>query len=148
MKAEISYAGKSAFETTIRDHKFIMDTQVAAGGENRGPSPKELMLASIIGCTGMDVAAILKKHRVALDNLQIQAEAEPRKEHPRVFTSININFKAVGAGVSIEILKDAVHQSLTKFCGVSAMVYKVSPIHYTINLNDHEVGRGTADFSI
>jgi putative redox protein len=51
MQAEITFAGKSAFEAKIRDHKFMMDTQVAAGGDNRGPSPKEFMLASMIGCT-------------------------------------------------------------------------------------------------
>lgn len=148
MKADIRHIGKSAFEATIRDHRFIMDTQVAAGGENKGPSPKELLLASVIGCTGMDVAAIMKKHQMRLEDLVIQGEAEPRKEHPKIFTDIHVKFKARGSEITPEVLIDAVHQSLSKFCGVSAMVYKVSPIHYTVYLNESEVGRGIADFGI
>jgi putative redox protein len=148
MQAEITFAGKSAFEAKIRDHKFMMDTQVAAGGDNRGPSPKEFMLASMIGCTGMDVAAILKKHKMTAESLIIQGDAEPRKEHPRVFNEVHMIFEASGKELTGEVLSDAVHQSLTKFCGVSAMVYKVSPIHYRVILNGSEVGTGTADFQL
>jgi putative redox protein len=149
MKAEIKFTGKSAFETSIRNHKFMMDTQVAAGGDNLGPSPKEMMLASIIGCSGMDVAAILKKNKMDdAYSLVIRGDAEPRKDHPRVFIAIHVTFEATGKNLSAEVLNDAVHQSLTKFCGVSAMVYKVSPIHYSVILNGSEVGKGTADFQI
>lgn len=60
MKAELTYKENFTFESKIRDHNFTMDTQSAAGGDNRGPTPKELMLASILGCTGMDTIAVLK----------------------------------------------------------------------------------------
>ncbi len=148
MKAEIRYLGQTAFETSIRDHKFMMDTQVAAGGENQGPSPKELLLAAIIGCSGMDVAALLKKHKMALESLTVHGDAEPRKVHPRVFSSVQVTFSATGTNISPEGLNDAVYQSLTKFCGVSAMVNNVSPINYVVFLNDKEIGRGSAKFDL
>ncbi len=148
MKAEITYEGKSAFQATIRDHHFMMDTQIAAGGDNKGPSPKELLLASIIGCSGMDVAALLKKHSMTPDRLAIRGDAEPRKEHPRIFSSIQVVFDVSGLSVSKDVLLEAVSLSLTKFCGVSAMVFQASPIFYSVRLNGEDIGQGQANFSL
>jgi len=148
MKAEITYKENFTFESKIRDHNFTMDTQVAAGGYNRGPSPKELMLASILGCTAMDVIALFKKNKIKPDKLIVRGDAEPRSEHPRVFKSVQIDFEVEGSDIPDEALKLAVHESLTKFCGVSAMVAKVVPIHYNLILNGVAIGQGSANFDI
>ena len=52
--------------------------------------PMELMLISLGGCTGMDVAAFLKKRRVEPEGLEIEIEAERAKEHPQVFIKATI----------------------------------------------------------
>ena len=44
-----------AFTSTINGHDVVMDTTADEGGEDTGPSPKRLMLASIAGCTGIDI---------------------------------------------------------------------------------------------
>lgn len=54
--------GKMAFETEISGHKFLMDANESVGGEDNGPRPKPLLIAALTGCTGMDVASILKKN--------------------------------------------------------------------------------------
>jgi len=148
MKAEINHKNGFHFETKIRDHVFPMDTQVSHGGTNTGPSPKELMLAGIIGCTGMDIVALLKKHGMTPESLTITGDAEPRQSHPRVFTGIEIVFDAKGQAVSAEKLLEAARLSLTKFCGVSAMVSKVVPIHYKVMLNGATIGEGDANFDV
>lgn len=148
MKAKITHTQKFTFEAKIRDHSFIMDTQQANGGDNHGPTPKELMLASVLGCTGMDIIAILKKNKMTPKRLTVTGDAEPRTQHPRVFESIYIIFDAEDASLSGEALTQAAHASLTKFCGVSAMVSKVVPIFYKVLLNGKEVGSGQASFEI
>ena len=50
-----------AFEADVHGHKIILDAGPNAGGENRGPRPKPLMLASLGGCTAMDVIPYLKR---------------------------------------------------------------------------------------
>ena len=37
---------KMAFTANINDHKVVMDTTADDGGDDTGPSPKRLMLAS------------------------------------------------------------------------------------------------------
>lgn len=148
MHAEIRQEKNFTFETKIRDHVFTMDTQVAAGGENQGPTPKEMLLASIIGCTGMDVVAILKKYKMTASKLVITGDAEPRSEHPRIFKDVELTFDIASDQVTSEVLIDAVDQSMTKFCGVSAMVNNVSPIHYKILLNGKNIATGKAQFPL
>ncbi|MCX6126420.1 MAG: OsmC family protein [Proteobacteria bacterium] len=148
MHAEISHKANFTFETKIRDHKFYQDTQLAAGGENKGPTPKELLLAGIIGCAGMDVVGLLKKHKMTAESLNIQATAEPRKEHPRVFQAVEVVFTVSGVNIGPEELKDSVKLSLTKYCGVSAMVSKVVPIQYRVILNGIAIDEGKADFGL
>lgn len=147
MHAEIRHDGKFTFTSTIRDHKFQMDTQVAAGGDNKGPSPKEMLIASVIGCTGMDIVSLLKKHKMTTDSLVITGDAEPRGEHPRIFSSFEIVFTATGTYVGAAELVDAAKQSLTKYCGVTAMISKTVPVQYRVILNGNEVGTGKADFN-
>jgi putative redox protein len=146
MHAEVVHAGKFRFESKIREHSFTMDTKEAAGGDNQGPSPKELVLSCILGCTGMDIIASLKKYRIIPQKLHISADAEPRIEHPRIFDAIHLHFTVEAAAITPDMINDAVEKSLTKYCGVSAMISKVSPIHYKVTLNGHDVGQGSADF--
>lgn len=148
MHAEVTHQQKFKFQSIIRDHSFVMDTKQAAGGDNEGPSPKELLLSSILGCTGMDIIAMLKKHNITPKKLHISADAEARQEHPRVFLAIHLNFELEDDRLTSEVAHDAVRQSLTKYCGVSAMVSKVSPIKYHVRLNGIDIGSGQADFGL
>lgn len=148
MHAEIHHDGKFTFASKIRDHQFYMDTQLAAGGDNKGPSPKELLVAAVIGCTGMDIATLLKKHKMTTDSLTITGNAEPRAEHPRIFSSFEIIFTATGSNVAAAELVEAAHLSLTKYCGVTAMISKTVPVQYRVILNGTQVGQGKADFGL
>jgi len=148
MHAEVTHRQKFQFESTIRDHSFVMDTKQAAGGDNEGPSPKELLLSCILGCTGMDIIAMLKKHNISPQKLHISADAEARQEHPRIFLAIHLKFDLEDDRLSPEVVNDAVQQSLTKYCGVSAMVSTVSPIKYQVRLNGSDIGSGQADFGL
>lgn len=122
---------KMAFSSQIDQHQVRMDT-TGLVGDDSGPSPKKLLLAALAGCTGMDVVALLKKMRVSFDNLIIDIEADLTQEHPRVFSVIRINYRIYGHQLKENKIKKAIDLSQVKYCGVSAMLKKNSPIHYTI----------------
>ena len=77
------WIGNMAFEWEINDHKVIIDATENVGGENKGPQPKPFMLASLGGCTAMDVISILKKMRVDLDDFKVKVEGDITEEHPK-----------------------------------------------------------------
>jgi len=148
MHAEVTHLEGYTFKTTIRGHEFFFDSSTDHGGQDRGPSPKEVMLASILGCSGMDVVAYLGKYKVPYDSVRVIGDAQPVDTHPKVFIQVDLTFEFVGTGLPLDKIKQAVELSMTKYCGVSAMISKVSPLFYAIVLNGEIEYRGQAKFEI
>jgi len=64
--------------------------------------------------------------------------AEKNNEHPIVFTKAHLIYALTGE-LDVEKVKEAVHLSKTKYCGVSAMLGKAFPISYQIDINGQTV---------
>lgn len=147
MKCQIRWIGKLGFEAQMRNHKILMDSPAEQGVGERGPSPKELLLASICGCSGIDVASILAKMRVDISRCEVHSEAETTSGYPSVFSQVKLKFFIDAESIKDEQALRAVELSMTKYCGVSAMVVEASPIFYDVIVNGQLKGTGRADFS-
>ena len=110
-----------AFTADINGHKVLMDTTADDGGENSGPSPKRLMLASLAGCTGMDVVMILNKMKVVFTDFSIDVHASLSKELPMIYNYVKITYKIKLAEEDKTKMAKAVSLSQEKYCGVNAM---------------------------
>ncbi|WZL74248.1 OsmC family protein [Clostridiaceae bacterium 35-E11] len=121
-----------AFETDILGHTLTMDASPKVGGENRGPLPKPLTLASLAGCTGMDVVSILNKMRVELEGFDIKVHGELTEEHPKYYHKIHLTYTFQGKNLPLEKLERAVQLSQEKYCGVSALLSKGAEVTYEI----------------
>ena len=110
-----------AFTSHINEHEVLMDTSAEDDGENSGPSPKRLMLASLAGCTGMDIVSILNKMKVAFSDLKIDVHASLTTEFPRIYNFVKITYKIKLAEEDKTKMAKAVNLSQEKYCGVSAM---------------------------
>ncbi|HBC32631.1 MAG TPA: osmotically inducible protein C [Clostridiales bacterium] len=124
--------GNMAFEMDINGHTVITDTTVENGGNDLGPSPKALLLAGLIGCSGIDIMSITKKMKIELDDVNVDIEAQTRDEDPKIYTYINIVYKFKGKDIPYDKVKKAVKLSMEKYCGVSAMLEKAVPITYEV----------------
>lgn len=147
MDARIVWQNGFNFETQIRQHRFSQDAKVDQGGTDLGPSPKELLLAAIIGCTGMDVVSLMNKMRSPFTSCVVATSAQTTETHPKIFPRVDVIFKVEGPEVKPDVVIKAVKMSLTKYCGVSAMVNATSPIHYQVFVNDQMIDQGQADFT-
>lgn len=121
-----------AFETELNGHKLIVDVDKESGGEDLGMRPKALMLASLMGCTGMDVAALMKKMQVDCKKFEMDVQAPLSEEHPKVYTSIELIYRFEVSEEDKPKCEKAVKLSQEKYCGVSAMLAKVCPLEYRI----------------
>ncbi|MBN2789330.1 MAG: OsmC family protein [Candidatus Delongbacteria bacterium] len=119
---------------------IVVDADKKVGGENKGPTPKGLLLSGLVGCTGMDVASILRKMKIEYSKLELSAETELTEEHPKVFKEITITYYLEGdTGLDRAKIRRAVELSMTKYCGVTEMLKKNSDINYSIYLNGEEI---------
>lgn len=129
--ARTTWKEKQRF-TGIADsgHSIAVD-----GDKETGNSPVELVLIGLCGCTGYDVASILRKKREPFTSLEVRARAERATEPPTVLTEIWLTYK-VGGKVSHKAVEDAVRLSEEKYCSVSAMLEKTAKISYEIEYID------------
>lgn len=102
------------------------------GNRENGFSPKALLLSGLAACSGIDVVEILKKMRIEFSDFTIDTEAEQTTEHPKVFTAIEITYRMKTELENEDRIKKAIELSLDKYCGVSAMLKKNSPINYKL----------------
>ena len=106
----------------------IMDSSHPEYGNHTGPSPMELVLIGLAGCTSMDVVSIMEKKREPMTNLQVKVQAERADTHPKVYTKIHLEYVAYGTGVSETALARAIELSERTYCSVNAMLSKTAEI--------------------
>jgi putative redox protein len=112
---------KMSFTANISGHPVQMDTTPEHGGDDTGPSPKRLMLASLGGCTGIDVVSILSRMKITFSDFSIDIEAGVRKDYPMIYDKVKITYKIKMAEADRLKMKKAVNLSQEKYCSVSAM---------------------------
>jgi putative redox protein len=133
-RVECHWLEDMSFEAEVNEHIFVMDADEANGGGNKGPGPKMLTLASLAGCTGMDVISILRKMHVEPEYFNVIVEGELTKEPPRYYHKIHLIYEIKSPGTKIEKIEKAVHLSQEKYCGVSALLKKGADITFEIRM--------------
>ncbi len=116
------WLGKMAFESTNPSGLTLkIDAGPEDGGEGNGFRPKALMLSSMAGCSGLDVAGLIKKMKLEVENFHIETIAQLTDEHPKYYDKVVVEFHFHGANLNEDKLKRAVDLSVEKYCGVMEM---------------------------
>lgn len=145
MKSNLSWVENMQFRCDTHGLITTIDAAKEHGGSDAGPSPKELVLNAMMGCTAMDVVAILKKMRQEITEFKMEIEAEKTTEHPIHFKSAELVYLLKG-NIEPEKALKAVDSSLTRYCGVNYMISKTCQISYRIVLNDSTIKQGLVNF--
>jgi putative redox protein len=147
MKARVEWQGKGLEFKGIANGRELQLDAPPPLGKGAGSTPKELLLVALVGCTAMDVVALLAKAKTPPVAFEVGVEATPSTEgHPYVFKSAQVTFTVSGE-VAPERLLEAVKLSQTQYCSVGAMLSKAFPIDYRVVLNGKDLGDGEARFS-
>ncbi len=145
MNAKLVWNGNMKFTSDNHGLISVMDAAKEHGGDDSGPNPKELVLNAMMGCTAMDVVAILKKMRQNIAEFKMEIEAEKTTVHPIHFESAVLIFLLKGDLDPEKVIK-AVDSSLTKYCGVNYMISKTCRISFRILVNDQIIKTGPVNF--
>ncbi len=133
MQANATWKSDMLLDATSHSaHSLLFDGDPA---HTHGPSPMEVVLMGLCGCTAIDVISILRKKREPFTGLTVSAEAEQAAEPPKVFTQVRLIYRVSGQ-VSAKAMEDAVRLSETKYCSVAGMVSKTAKIEYIIEYVD------------
>jgi putative redox protein len=109
-------------------HSIVIDG--APGfGRDTGMPPMRLLLLGAAGCSAMDVVHILKNRmRRDLTDLRVEVSSEQAKEHPKVYTRIELKYLFKGRGLKEKDVSRAIELSNTKFCSAAIMLGETAEI--------------------
>jgi len=85
-----------------------------------GPSPMEMVLIGVAGCSAIDVIMILEKKRVQVTDFQVNISGERAEEYPQRYTDVHIEYVFQGKGIKPKAVEQAIQLSETKYCGAMA----------------------------
>src|ERR1041384_1575479 len=105
---ELRYDSGDRFAMRIRAHNLLVDQPVEDGGDDMGPSPVELFVASIASCAGFYAERFLKRRGMDPFGLRVSCDYLMADERPA---------RVAWVGVSVcvpEPLTDQEHQVLER----------------------------------
>lgn len=126
------FKGGMCFKTPVQGHVVTIDLGPEDGGNNLGTDPKILMLASLAGCTGVDVVAILQKMKVNFSDFSITVTAHATETEPKIYDQVALTYVIKVKKDKEQKVQRAVALSQEKYCGVSEMFRAFSTLSYTI----------------
>ena len=116
-----TWKGNMQFESTNPGGSLMIDAAEEVGGTNSGLRPKALMLSALAGCSGLDVASLIKKMRLEVTDFNIVTEGHLTDTEPQVYDKVTVSYHFYGSNLNEEKLNRAVELSVEKYCGVMQM---------------------------
>jgi putative redox protein len=77
MRAVARQTTKLTHEVTVREHHLTADEPEDHGGDDLGPSPQELLAASLASCTAITMEMYAKRKGWNVDGMQVDCEYTP-----------------------------------------------------------------------
>ena len=121
-------AGWKSDSTFIGQNGAGATVQMGSLDGKPGLSPMHLLLIAVAGCTGMDIASILQKKRLALSDLQVQVRGKRARDYPMIWTDIHITYLVWGEAIQPKDVEQAIQLSEDKYCSVGLMLGKAARI--------------------
>lgn len=132
-KVLTSWKGKMQFESdNPSGDTFLMDAGPDNGGEGSGLRPKAMMLSSLAGCTGLDVASLIEKMKLNVEDFKIETEGDLTEEHPKTYHTVRVSYHFYGKNLDEKKLERAVNLSVDKYCGVMEMFRQFAQVETKI----------------
>ena len=136
---DVQWMGKMQFNALVNGHTIIMDAPEKVGGEDNGSIPKPFILTALAGCTGMDIAAILRKANKTVTDFSMNVVGELSKQAPIQYIAIHVLYDFKGTEENKSAALNAVTDSQEKYCGVSAMLKKALPVTWEVSYNGVQI---------
>lgn len=118
---------------TRAGHTVVMDSSRAAGGNDLGPSPMEMLLIALAGCAGRTVLDVLLKKREPVTGLALTVTGRRSETPPKVYTHIELAFRVAG-NVKREAIERSIQLAEEKYCPVSVMLAETAIMTHSIEI--------------
>lgn len=114
----------------------VMDSSKLPEGGS-APTPMQMLLMALSGCTGMDMVSILRRMRIPFKHLEVDVLGDRAHDYPKKFQNIRLIYKVEGDSVPYDRVDQAVKLSMEKYCSVLASIDQGIHVEYSIEINNN-----------
>ena len=132
-EVSLSWVQGRAWRAATREMEVIGDSQKEDGGDDRGMTPVELMVAAMGLCTGIDLSYYCERHGIDLSQVRIHLTWEDATDRPSRVGTIRMRV-TLPAGLS-----DAERATLTRIvssCKVHNTIERGAEIPVTVEFTE------------
>ena len=86
----VTHQTADQFELQVRRHRLVCDQPVADGGDDTGPTPTELFVASLAACVAHYARRFLARHDLASAGLRVEADFTMSTDRPARVDTITL----------------------------------------------------------
>jgi len=83
--------GAYANEVITQHHRMVIDEPVSKGGEDKGPKPSELLLASLGGCISITLRMYAEHKQLPVEEISVLVKRDPPEKDKPAHIHVNIN---------------------------------------------------------
>ncbi|MGE4292568.1 MAG: OsmC family protein [Desulfovibrio sp.] len=85
-----------------------LDASAMYGGTDTAPSPMDLLIIGLSGCTGIVMTIAMEQLGIELDSLEVFANGDRAEQDPGEYSKMCVQFDARGNGITHEIMQKAI----------------------------------------
>ena len=100
-------------------NSMIMDSSADLEGQNKGMTPMQVLLGSLMGCMSIDIILVLKKQKISPKNYKVEAITKKREGVPTPYEKIHF-VVSIDEDIDRKRIHRAISLSLEKYCSVRA----------------------------
>ena len=104
--------------------------------KNGAPTPMEIQLMSLAGCSGMDIVNMLKKMRQEITSFDTTVTGERAADPPKLFTKIHLDYHFTGKHLDPQSVEKAIKLSYDTYCSIAAMLKPKVEMTYSYKITD------------
>jgi putative redox protein len=109
---------KLEFKATAGENPPITLDYIPPLGDGHGYMPMQLLLISLVSCSGSTIVSILRKKRKTVASFTAHAKGFRREQHPTSFHKIELFFELVSPDTQDADMTRAIELSEETFCPV------------------------------
>ena len=87
----VRYEHGDHFHVQIGRHGLVVDQPSDAGGDDLGPTPTELFVASLAACIGFYAERFMRRHDISPDGLDVECGFVMSDDRPARVTGIDVH---------------------------------------------------------
>ena len=80
----------TCFRVAVGDHQLTIDQPATAGGDDQGPTPLQLLAASLVACTAHYAASFLDRHGLSKEGLVVEGDFDLADDKPPRLAAMSV----------------------------------------------------------